>query len=73
MPAWLTATPSIRIPRWWSATNPRRAGQGYQARELGVPVVSDADFMDSVNAVVQGTGVDEFAPNANEGQQFALF
>lgn len=48
-------------------------GKGYQARELGVPVVSDADFMDSVNEVAQGTGIDEFAPNANQGQQFALF
>lgn len=46
-------------------------GKGYQARELGVPVVSDAQFMDSVNEVAQGTGIDDFAPNAN--QQFALF
>jgi DNA polymerase-3 subunit epsilon len=48
-------------------------GKGFQARELGVPTVSDEQFMHSVAAVVGGTGVDEFEQSVNQGQQFALF
>lgn len=47
-------------------------GKGYLARELGVPVVSDTQFMDCVNAVVGGTGIEDFA-EAHTGKQFALF
>ncbi len=39
-------------------------GKGYLARELGVPVVSDAQFIDGVAAVVGGTGVEEFTETA---------
>jgi DNA polymerase-3 subunit epsilon len=53
---------------------PRPAhGKGYLASELGVPVVSDAQFMDCVGAVVSGTGVEDFAEAARAGEQFALF
>jgi DNA polymerase-3 subunit epsilon len=53
---------------------PRPAhGKGYLASELGVPVVSDAQFMDSVGAVIGGTGVEDFADAARAGEQFALF
>ena len=48
-------------------------GKGYQARELGVPVVSDAKFMDSVATVASGTGVEEFIDATLAGEQFALF
>ena len=48
-------------------------GKGFQAMELGVPVVSDEYFMRSVAAVADGTGIDEFAPPADRGQQFVLF
>ena len=50
-------------------------GKGYLARELGVPVVSDAQFIDGVGAVVGGTSVEEFSETALKGQaeQFALF
>jgi len=48
-------------------------GKGYQARELGVPTVSDQDFMNSVGSVAGGTGVDQFEQPVNQGQQFALF
>jgi DNA polymerase III subunit epsilon len=48
-------------------------GKGYLASELGVPVVSDAQFMDCVGAVVSGTGVEDFADAARAGEQFALF
>jgi len=48
-------------------------GKGFQARELGVPVVSDADFMRRVADVVGGTGIEEFLDAAAPGDQFALF
>ena len=48
-------------------------GKGYLARELGVPVVSDSEFMVTVRDVVDGTGIDEFVDNTGDGAQFALF
>jgi DNA polymerase-3 subunit epsilon len=48
-------------------------GKGFLARELGVPLVSDADFMKQIGAVVGGTGVEEFADATVCGDQFALF
>jgi DNA polymerase III subunit epsilon len=48
-------------------------GKGYLARELGVPVVSDAKFMDCVGAVAGGTGVEAGVDAALAGEQFALF
>lgn len=48
-------------------------GKGFQAVELGVPTVSDEHFMQSVSAVADGTGVDEFVASVEQGQQFALF
>jgi DNA polymerase-3 subunit epsilon len=48
-------------------------GKGYLACELGVPVMSDAQFMDRVGAVIGGTRVGDFAGAARAGEQFALF
>jgi DNA polymerase-3 subunit epsilon len=48
------------------------AGAGDAGGELGVPVVSDAQFMACVGAVVGGTGAKEFT-DVTGGQQFALF
>ena len=48
-------------------------GKGYQARELGVPTISDQHFMNSVGSVAGGTGVDQFEQPVHQGQQFALF
>lgn len=48
-------------------------GKGYLARELGVPVVSDAEFMATVSGVLRGTDVDEFTDATAHGEQFALF
>ncbi len=48
-------------------------GKGYQARELGVPTVSDEQFMNSVGVVADGTGIDAFEQSVDQGQQFALF
>jgi DNA polymerase-3 subunit epsilon len=48
-------------------------GKGYLARELGVPTVTDTDFMDCVGTVIGGTGVEDFAAAENLGEQFALF
>ena len=48
-------------------------GKGYAAREIGVPVVSDGEFMDNVSHVIGGTGVEEFTDATADGEQFALF
>jgi DNA polymerase-3 subunit epsilon len=48
-------------------------GKGYLARQLGVPVVSDAQFMDSIRAVVGGTSMEEFTDATAADQQLALF
>ena len=48
-------------------------GKGFQARELGVPTVSDEQFMRRVDSVAGGVGVDQFEQPAAGGQQFALF
>lgn len=48
-------------------------GKGYHAAELGVPLVPDADFIRHLDAVVGGTGIEEFADTTVAGDQFALF
>ncbi len=48
-------------------------GKGFQALELGVPMVSDEQFMHSVGSVAGGTGIDVFEQPAAQGVQFALF
>ena len=48
-------------------------GKGYQARELGVPLVSDADFMCHLDGVVGGIGIEDFSDTILTGEQFALF
>lgn len=48
-------------------------GKGYLARELGVPMVSDAQFLDCVGTVVGGTGVEDFTEAEDLGEQYALF
>ena len=46
---------------------------GYLARQLGVPVLSDAQFMNCVSDVVGGTSMDEFTDASPLDQQLALF
>ena len=48
-------------------------GKGYLARQLGVPVVPDAHFMDCVGAVVGGTSMEEFTDVTAVHPQLALF
>ena len=48
-------------------------GKGYQANELGVPLVSDAEFMGCLDSVIGGTGIEEFTDHTLTGGQFALF
>lgn len=48
-------------------------GKGFQACELGVPTVSDEQFMNRVSSVSGGVCVDEFTAPTNQGDQFALF
>lgn len=48
-------------------------GKGYLARELGVPVVTDREFMANVHDVVGGVGIEDFVDTTVDGAQFALF
>jgi DNA polymerase III subunit epsilon len=48
-------------------------GKGYQANELGVPMVSDAEFMDGLDGVVGGTDIEEFIDDTLTDGQFTLF
>lgn len=48
-------------------------GKGYLARKLGVPVISDATFIDRIGAVIGGTSMDEFTDTTNSDPQLALF
>jgi len=48
-------------------------GKGYLAHELGVPLVSDADFMRFLDTVVGGTDIEDFTDTTLAGDQFALF
>jgi DNA polymerase-3 subunit epsilon len=48
-------------------------GKGYQARELGIPLVGDAEFMALLTHVVGGTDLEEFADPTLSGDQFTLF
>ncbi|MDT5173471.1 MAG: polymerase subunit epsilon [Mycobacterium sp.] len=55
-----------------NATAPEQ-GKGYHALQLGVPVVSDAQFMDNVGAVVGGRSMEQFADTRMVDEQFVLF
>jgi DNA polymerase III subunit epsilon len=48
-------------------------GRGYQAGEMGVPLLGDAEFMTLVANVVGGLGVEEFTDSTLSGDQFTLF
>lgn len=48
-------------------------GRGYQARELGVPLVGDAEFVGLMERVVGGTDIEQFTDATLRGDQFALF
>jgi DNA polymerase-3 subunit epsilon len=48
-------------------------GKGYQAGELGVPLVSDEDFLHLLDAVLGGAAIEDFTDMTLAGEQFALF
>ncbi len=48
-------------------------GRGYQAHELGVPLVSDAEFIACLDGVVGGTDIEDFTDDTLTGGQFTLF
>ena len=48
-------------------------GKGYQATELGVPLVGDAEFIRSLDAVIGGPTIDEFSDRSALDDQFMLF
>jgi DNA polymerase III subunit epsilon len=48
-------------------------GKGYHANEIGVPLLSDADFMRCLDHVARGTGIDDFVDTSAAGDQYVLF
>ncbi|WP_163795465.1 DEDDh family exonuclease [Mycolicibacterium sediminis] len=48
-------------------------GKGYQAGEMGIPLVTDDDFMGLLNRVVGGRDVEPFVEPTSAGEQFTLF
>ncbi|BBY06097.1 DNA polymerase III subunit epsilon [Mycobacterium noviomagense] len=48
-------------------------GKGYLALELGVPLISDAQFINSVGTVIRGTSIEEFTDATDADQQLVLF
>jgi DNA polymerase III subunit epsilon len=53
-------------------TAPAR-GKGYQARELGVPTLSDEQFIRGAAEVAGGRVVEDFVESVDQGRQFVLF
>ena len=48
-------------------------GKGYQGRQLGVPLISDAEFMTSLDNVIGGTDIEDFTDHTLDGGQMTLF
>ena len=48
-------------------------GKGYQAVELGIPLVSDTEFMALIGQTIGGRDVEEFTDTTADGDQFTLF
>jgi DNA polymerase-3 subunit epsilon len=48
-------------------------GRGYQAREMGIPLMRDDEFLALVERIVGGTEVEEFTDPTLSGDQFTLF
>jgi DNA polymerase III subunit epsilon len=48
-------------------------GKGYQATELGVPLLGGAEFMRSLDSVIGGPAIDEFVDPSALDEQFPLF
>jgi DNA polymerase-3 subunit epsilon len=48
-------------------------GKGYQATELGIPLVEDAEFMRLLDHVLGGKDLEQFTDATLTGDQFTLF
>lgn len=48
-------------------------GKGYQAHELGVPMLSSAAFMSCLDSVIGGSTIEDFTPRPPADAQFTLF
>ncbi|MEN4473401.1 DEDDh family exonuclease [Mycolicibacterium cosmeticum] len=48
-------------------------GKGYQAVDLGIPLLSDAEFLRLIDHAVGGRDVEEFVDTTGDGDQYALF
>ena len=42
-------------------------GKGYQAHELGVPLISDTEFMEHLDSVIGGTDIEDFTDHTLDG------
>ena len=50
-----------------------RQGKGFQATELGIPMVTGAAFMSMLETVIGGAGIEEFTDPTTVDDQFTLF
>lgn len=48
-------------------------GKGYQATELGVPLIAGADFIECLDAVIGGPEIESFVDTSPVDDQFTLF
>ncbi|QUR69280.1 DEDDh family exonuclease [Mycobacterium spongiae] len=48
-------------------------GKGYHARQLGVPMVTEAQFIDCIRAVAGGSKMEQFTDTTGVDEQFTLF
>jgi DNA polymerase-3 subunit epsilon len=48
-------------------------GKGYQATEMGIPLVEDAEFMRLLDHVLGGKDLEQFTDPTLSGDQFTLF
>jgi DNA polymerase III subunit epsilon len=48
-------------------------GKGFQAKELGIPVVDDSEFMGLLDRVLGGKDLEQFTDATLTGDQFTLF
>lgn len=48
-------------------------GKGYQANELGIPLIGSAEFMRSLDSVIGGPAIEDFIDPSSVDDQFTLF
>ena len=59
--------------KYFLRTSAPEQGRGYQATELGVPLIAGAEFLRCLDAVIGGPTVDTFVDPSAVEDQFTLF